>query len=73
MDWIEINDQMPAHMQEIRVWIESKSGGYERKNNAVYLAFDGNIYDADEQTVVNYVTKWKPLPSKDSIDDEPKE
>ena len=62
MNWTNIKDKMPPHMKEIRVWIESKNiKGYERERNAVYLAFDGNIYDAEKQETLSNVTKWKPI------------
>jgi hypothetical protein len=59
MDWIKLEEKRPPHMKEIRVWIENKNGGYERERNAVYLAFDENIYDAEEQESIHNVTKWK--------------
>ena len=60
MEWINIEDKMPPHMKEIRVWIESPVyGSYERERNAVFLAFDGGIYDAEEQETVHHVKKWK--------------
>ncbi len=63
MEWISINEQMPPHMKEIKVWIERpKCCGYERERNAVFLAFDGNIYDSEEQEIIHHVTKWMPLP-----------
>jgi hypothetical protein len=62
MEWIDINDKMPPHMKEIKVWIEHPTfKGYERERPCVFLAFDGNIYDAEEQQTVNYVTKWRLL------------
>lgn len=60
MDWIDINDQLPPHMKEIRVWIEHPNyKPYERERNAVWLAFDGNFYDCEEQESIHYVKKWK--------------
>ena len=59
MEWIKVEDELPNNMREIRVWIESPYGGYERYKNAVFLAFDGNFYDAKEQIVLIDVTKWK--------------
>lgn len=59
-DWILLKDKTPPHMKKIRVWIENpRYKEYERERNAVYLAFDGNIYDAEEQETIHYVTKWK--------------
>jgi hypothetical protein len=58
-DWININKQRPPHMKEIRVWIDNGHYSCERERNAVYLAFDGNIYDAEEQETLHNVTKWK--------------
>ncbi len=59
-EWTNVKDQTPPHMKEIRVWIDSTHyGSFEREGNAVYLAFDGNIYDAEEQTCLDNVTKWK--------------
>jgi hypothetical protein len=58
-DWIETSDKLPPHMDELKVWIERKAGGYERERKAVYLAFDGNFYDAEEQETLHNVKKWK--------------
>lgn len=67
-EWIDIKDRKPPHMKEIRVWIENKYfASFERERNAVFLAFDGNIYDAEEQMCVDYVTKWK-LAEKENVD-----
>lgn len=59
-DWINVEDEMPPHMKEIRVYID-KPGfkPYEREKNAVWLAFDGNFYDAEEQESLYYVKKWR--------------
>jgi hypothetical protein len=63
MEWISVKDQLPNHMQEIKVYIDNPLfGAHERKGNAVYLGFDGNFYDSDEQIFLNYVSKWMPLP-----------
>ena len=59
-EWIKLKDQQPPHMKEIKVWIDNPHfGSFERQENAVYLAFDGNIYDAEEQMTIHDVTKWK--------------
>jgi len=63
MEWISVNDALPKHMQEVRVWVENPYfGSFERTENAVWLAFDENFYDSQEQVCLNYVTKWIPLP-----------
>lgn len=60
MQWIKVEDEMPPHMKEIKVFIENpRYEGYERQENAVWLAFDGNFYDAQEQETLHYVKKWK--------------
>lgn len=58
-DWVNFKDKTPPHMKEIKVWIELPSYSGERERNAVYLAFDGNIYDAEEQEVLHNITKWR--------------
>ena len=62
MEWIKCSNKLPEHMQEVKVYIENPYfGSFERTGNAVYLGFDGNFYDAEEQIQLNYVTKWMPL------------
>lgn len=54
-------------MQLVRVWIDNPFfGSFERQDNAVFLSFDGegDFYDAEEQTYLNYVTRWKALGEK---------
>jgi len=58
-DWFDIKDKTPPHMEIIRVCVGSENGEYERERDAVFLAFDGNIYDAEEQETIHHVTKWK--------------
>ena len=63
MEWIKVEDQLPQHMEEIKVYIENPFfGSFERENPSVFLAFDGNFYDSEEQIQLFYVTKWMPLP-----------
>jgi hypothetical protein len=63
MEWISVKDRLPNHMQEIKVFIENPFfGSFERPDKAVYLGFDGNFYDSEEQIMLHYVTKWMPLP-----------
>ncbi len=60
MDWIKCAEKMPPHMKEIKVFIESPGyEGYERSENAVWLSFTGDFFDAQEQETLHYVTKWK--------------
>ena len=61
MQWIKVEDQLPPHMKEIKVWIERPNHpGYERKESAVFLMFDGGgFYDVEEQITLHNVTKWK--------------
>jgi len=60
-DWIKIVDAAPHHMQIIKVFIDNPYfGSGEREGNAVFLAFDDNFYDSEEQIQLHYVTKWKP-------------
>ena len=61
-NWIKVVDKLPYHMQEVRVCIEHPSfGTTERFRTAVFLAFDGNFYDAEEQTQLYWVTKWRTI------------
>jgi hypothetical protein len=63
MEWISVKEKLPNHMQEIKVYIENPYfGSFERSEPAVYLGFDGNFYDSQEQICLYYVTKWMPLP-----------
>jgi hypothetical protein len=67
MEWISVEKQTPPHMKEIRVWIEDPYfGSYERPANAIFLAFDGNFYDSQEQTSLKYIKKWKLAPLKEN-------
>jgi diadenosine tetraphosphatase ApaH/serine/threonine PP2A family protein phosphatase len=64
MEWIYVKDQLPDHMQDIKVWIDNPYfGSYERENTAVFLQFEfpGSFYDSHDQTYLDYVIKWKPL------------
>ena len=67
MEWINVKDKFPEHMQEIKVFVENPYfGSFERKSNAVFLWFKGDdagsFYDSEEQIHLDYVTKWMPLP-----------
>lgn len=68
-EWVHVEEGLPRHMQEVKVYIDNPYfGSGERKGNAVFLAFDHNFYDAEEQILLDYVTKWKPteaIPTKD--------
>lgn len=66
MKWIDVKEQPPKHMQEIKVYIENPYfGSFERMNNAVFLHFKGwdrgEFYDANEQIHLDYATKWRPV------------
>jgi hypothetical protein len=66
MEWINTKDKKPSHMQEVKVWIDNPFfGSFERQDNAVFLRFEeeGEFYDSEEQIHLDYVTKWRPLPS----------
>lgn len=63
MEWISVKDRLPNHMQEVMVYIENPYfGSFERENPAVFLGFDGNFYDSEEQICLNYVNKWRSKP-----------
>jgi hypothetical protein len=67
MDWINVNDKVPAHMQKIDVYVENPFfGSFERTNPAVFLWFkgddEGSFYDSEEPIHLDYITKWKPKP-----------
>lgn len=64
-EWINVDSQFPEHMQEVKVFIENPYfGSSERQDNAVWLGFDRNFYDSEEQICLHYVTKWKPIQEK---------
>ncbi len=68
MEWINIEERTPKHMQEVKVWIDNPYfGSFERKDNAVFLHFDddGAFYDSKEQIHLDYVTKWRRLNGMD--------
>ncbi len=67
MEWISVEDSYPNHMQDIKVFIENPFfGSFERLETAVFLWFDGmgqgEFYDSKDQSYLDYVTKWIPLP-----------
>lgn len=63
MEWINLKDQIPPHMKEIRVWIESRFFNGEYPEKAVYLHFkgmdEGQFLHSEEQQSIHNVTKWK--------------
>ena len=68
MEWINISERKPKHMQEIKVWIDNPYfGSFERSDNAVFLHFDepGDFYDANEQIHLDFVAKWSPIDGMD--------
>lgn len=59
-DSFNIEDKLPRHMDEVYVYIHNPYFGEGwREKKAVYLAFDQNFYDAEEQILLEYVTKWR--------------
>jgi hypothetical protein len=61
-EWTNVEDALPEHMQEVRVYVEDPYfGSFERNRNAVYLGFTGDFYDSEEQIHLDYITKWRPL------------
>lgn len=59
-DWHHVEAKTPEHMQEVRVWIDNPYfGSGERERTAVFLGFDHNFYDSEEQILLDYVTKWR--------------
>lgn len=61
-NWIKVVDKLPYHMQEVRVCTEHPLfGTTERFRTAVFLAFDGNFYDSEEQIQLYWITKWRTI------------
>lgn len=63
IEWLDIKDKLPKHMQKIKVYIENPYfGSFERPEKAVFLRFEnpGEFYDSEEQIHLDYVTKWCP-------------
>lgn len=61
-EWVKIVDRLPYHMQNVRVCIHNAFfGEQERIEDAIFLAFDNNFYDTEEQILLHPVTKWRPL------------
>lgn len=72
--WINIEDAVPKHMQEVKVFIANPYfGSHERTGNAVFLWFkdseEGGFYDCEEQIPLYFVTAWKPI-AKQPISEE---
>lgn len=70
MNWIDLKEESPKHMQEVKVYVENPYfGSFQRTGNAVFLHFkdmdQGEFYDAEEQIHLDYITKWQPLENKE--------
>lgn len=60
MNWISVEDQVPKHMQEVKVQLRHPALGIVKpQGNAVFLAFDQSFCFSDTQQRIDYVTHWR--------------